>query len=174
MRTEYIITRVKEITLMEQMSSVILEQFPDLTPENTLVVMVSPDYSASVAMHVAHGLSKSGEMCDILPIHIPYPDADDLMIKQYKQRARKELLLYLQYSEVQYKNYLLIEAGVIRGGTFSWLQEEFSDLLSGRIITAALFENIHSQFKSDVVMEYYDDQTQDLTFYFERENKHWT
>ena len=174
MRTDYIITRVKEITLIEQMSQVILEKYPDLTPENTLVVMVSPDYSASVAMHVAHGLSKSGEMCDILPIHIPYPDADELTKLQYIQRARKELLNYLQYSGRPYKNYLLVEAGVIRGGTYTWLTKEFGELLSGRIITAALFENVHSQFKSDVVMEYYDDQTQDLTFYFERENKHWS
>jgi hypothetical protein len=36
-----------------------------------------------------------------------------------------------------------------------------------------LFENIGSVFKSDIVGSYYDDQTQDLTFYFERYNKHW-
>lgn len=173
MRTEYIITRVKELALMEQFPLVIKEQYPDLTPENTLVIMVSPDYSASVAMHMAHGLSKNGEMCDILPIHIPYPDANEYIKMQYKQRARKELLNYLVYSDRPYKNYLLVEAGVIQGNTYKWLVEEFSQLLSGRIITAALFENKHSGFKSDVVMEYYDNETQDLTFYFEQENKHW-
>ena len=41
------------------------------------------------------------------------------------------------------------------------------------IITLTMFENIDSKFKSDLVGEYYDDKTQDLTFWWEKENKHW-
>jgi hypothetical protein len=33
---------------------------------------------------------------------------------------------------------------------------------------------VGSRFKSDVVGDYYDDEKEDLTFYFERENKHWS
>jgi hypothetical protein len=36
-----------------------------------------------------------------------------------------------------------------------------------------IFENIDSRFKSDLVGEYYDDKTEDLTFWWENDNKHW-
>jgi hypothetical protein len=36
-----------------------------------------------------------------------------------------------------------------------------------------MMENIHSIIKSDYVGEYYDDELEDLTFYFEKFNKHW-
>ena len=35
------------------------------------------------------------------------------------------------------------------------------------------FENIGSKWESDFVGEYYDDTFEDLTFWWERENKHW-
>ena len=72
-----------------------------------------------------------------------------------------------------YKYYLLVEGGVIRGGNYTWLTKLFRNKVTGNIITASLYENIGSRFQSDVVAEYYDNTKQDLTFYFERENKHW-
>jgi hypothetical protein len=45
--------------------------------------------------------------------------------------------------------------------------------VTGEIVTATMFENINSKFKSDVVANYYDDYEQDLTFYYEKPNKHW-
>ena len=71
------------------------------------------------------------------------------------------------------KTILLVEAGVIRGGNYTWLTKLFRNKVTGNIITASLYENIGSRFQSDVVAEYYDNTKQDLTFYFERENKHW-
>jgi hypothetical protein len=41
------------------------------------------------------------------------------------------------------------------------------------ITLVALCENIHSKIKSDYVGEYYDDNVEELMFYFERYNKHW-
>ena len=41
------------------------------------------------------------------------------------------------------------------------------------ITLVALCENIHSRIKSDYVAQYYDDSIEELTFYFERFNKHW-
>ena len=70
MRKPLFVSRIKERNLIYTLSEKILETYPDITPANTLVIMVSPDYSATVAMHIAHNLSKDGEMCDVLPIHI--------------------------------------------------------------------------------------------------------
>jgi len=135
------------------------------------VVMVSPDYSASAAMHLAHGLSKDGEMCDILPIHVPFPDES---AEKYIIRAEMDLRNHLAFEGREYNNYVLVEAGVIKGGTFTWLTEVFNRVCTGsKIITVALYENVHSKFQSSLVMSYYDATKEDLTFYFEKENKHW-
>ena len=160
-----------EQVLITRLIKLIQESYPELNPENTLVIMVSPDYSATVAMHVAHGLSKEGEMCDILPIHVAYPDED---VEPYLTKAIKDIDAWFEFSDTPYENYLLVEAGVIRGGTYSWLTNLLKLKLRGNIITSSLYENIGSKFKSNVVAEYYDDATEDLTFYYERENKHWT
>jgi hypothetical protein len=45
--------------------------------------------------------------------------------------------------------------------------------LDNKIITVALFENISSKFESDYVGEYYDNEFEDLTFWWEKENNHW-
>lgn len=172
MRTEYFIDIKTEAALIMHLCELIKVKHPELTPANTLVLMVSPDYSATAAMHVAHSLSKDGEMCDILPIHVPYPDEKN--IESWINKAKNDLLSFLQFYESPFQNYLLVEAGVIRGGTYTWLSNLLYKTVEGNVITAALFENVGSKFKSDVVARYYDDQTQDLTFYFERENKHWS
>lgn len=171
MRKSLLVSPLKEKKLIDQLSKDIIEKYPNLSPVNTLVVMVSPDYSATVAMHVAHNLSKDGEMCDILPIHIAYPDED---VYKYVRKADQDIDSWLKFSETEYKYYLLVEAGVIRGGTYIWLTKLFNKKLSGQVITTSLYENVGSRFKSDVVGEYYDDSKKDLTFYFERENKHWS
>jgi thiamine phosphate synthase YjbQ (UPF0047 family) len=170
MRKELLVTAAKEKKLIVAITNKVIESYPDLSPANTLVVMVSPDYSATVAMQVAHNLSKDGEMCDILPIHVAYPDED---VYKYVRKADEDIDSWLNFSDVQYKYYLLVEAGVIRGGTYTWLSKLFRKKLMGITITTTLYENIGSKFQSDVVGEYYDDTKQDLTFYFERENKHW-
>jgi len=170
MRKELLVTAAKEKKLIVALTNKVIEAYPDASADNTLLVMVSPDYSATVAMHLAHNLSKDGEMCDILPIHVAYPDED---VYNYVRKADEDIDSWLNFSDVQYKYYLLVEAGVIRGGTYTWLSKLFRKKLMGITITTTLYENIGSKFQSDVVGEYYDDTKQDLTFYFERENKHW-
>jgi thiamine phosphate synthase YjbQ (UPF0047 family) len=170
MRKPLLVTAAKEKKLIATLTNKVIEVYPDISPANTLVVMVSPDYSATVAMQVAHNLSVHGEMCDILPIHVAYPDED---VYKYVRKADQDIDSWLKFSDVQYKYYLLVEAGVIRGGTYTWLSKLFRKKLMGITITTTLYENIGSKFQSDVVGEYYDDTKQDLTFYFERENKHW-
>jgi hypothetical protein len=170
MRKELLVTATQEKKLIAELSKKIMDKYPDLSSDNTLVIMVSPDYSATVAMQVAHNLSKDGDMCDILPIHVPYPDEDEYI---YVRKADQDIDNWFKFSEDNYKYYLLVEAGVIRGGNYTWLTKLFNKKLMGSVVTTSLYENIGSRFKSDVVAKYYDNTKQDLTFYFERENKHW-
>jgi hypothetical protein len=171
MRPDLFVNIEIEEQMLKVLPKVILSDYPHLTPDNTLVLMVSPDYSASAAMHVAHGLSKDGEMCSILPIHVPYPD--DKEIDRWIERAKTDLHNFHVFEGRYYDNYLLVEAGVIKGGTYTWLTDLLRKTVIGKIITVTLFENIHSKFKSDVVLKYYNDLEEDLTFYYEKYNKHW-
>lgn len=168
MRLPFYITRQKEGDVLEQMLDKLKSTFLELNPTNTVVLMVSPDYSATVAMHMAHKLSKDGEMCDLMMVDVPFPDQDQDYFKLVFRRS-------LINAPKIYENYVLAEAGIIRGGNYTWITELMRDYIptSSRIITTALFENIHSKFKSNIVGEYYDDKTQDLTFYYEEYNKHW-
>lgn len=170
-RPELFVNAETEEKIIKTLPRRILAEFSDLTPQNTLVLMVSPDYSATLAMHVAHALSKDGEMCDILPIHVPFPD--DKNIERWVTKAEQDLKSFHAFENKLYKNYLLVESGVIRGGTYTWLTNLLINEYSGRIITTTAYENIHSDFKSDIVLEYYNDEEEELTFYFERYNKHW-
>jgi len=170
MRKPLLVTAAKEKKLIVALTNKLIEKYPDVSADNTLLVMVSPDYSATVAMHLAHNLSVDGEMCDVLPIHVPYPDEDEY---PYVRKADQDIDNWFKFSDDFYKYYLFVEAGVIRGGNYTWLTKLFKKKVTGQIITTSLYENIGSRFKSDVVAEYYDDTKQDLTFYFERENKHW-
>lgn len=168
MRQSLLVTRQIEGEVLEQMLRMLKVRYPELNPSNTVVVMVSPDYSATVAMHMAHRLSKDGEMCDLMMVDVPFPD----QTKDYFEILLHRTLINMPK---RYDNYVLAEAGIIRGGNYTWICELMNDYISSnsRIITTALFENVHSKFKSDVVGEYYDDKTQDLTFYYEEYNKHW-
>jgi tRNA G10 N-methylase Trm11 len=169
-RKPLLVSAVQEKKLIAELTKKFIETYPDVSADNALVVMVSPDYSATVAMHLAHSLSIDGEMCDILPIHVPYPDEDEYI---YVRKADQDIDNWFKFSEDSYKYYILVEGGVIRGGNYTWLTKLFNKKVIGTVITTSLYENIGSRFKSDVVAKYYDNTKQDLTFYFERENKHW-
>lgn len=170
MRMDLMVNRTAEMSAIIHVTLGLSANFPHLNASNTLVLMVSPDYSATVAMHIAHELSYAGEMADILPIDVPYPDED---VAPYIEKAKLAILNHFRFSDVKYSNYLLVEAGVIRGGNYIWLTNLLKDMVVGDIVTAAMFENVNSKFKSDVVANYYDDDEQDLTFYYEKPNKHW-
>jgi len=171
MREELYIDRHKEAEMIDKLIADIQINYPDVNASNTLVVNVSPDYSSIIALQVSHALSFEGEIADIMPIDVPYPDEDYLL---YKDKAINDIRNFFKYNNTRYKNYILVEAGIIRGGNYTWLTKLLTSLLSGRIITTALYENTGSKFKSDIVGDYYDDTTQDLTFYFEYPNKHWS
>lgn len=169
MREELMVDRETEGTMIAKVIMDLKNKYPGLDPTNTVVVMVSPDYSATIAMHMAHWLSKGGEMCDLMMVDVPYPDQD----KNFGFVHKLERTLH--QAPKYYQNYVLAEAGIIRGGNYTWVCEVMRKHIpqESRIITTTMYENVHSSFKSDVVGQYYDDEVEDLTFYYEEYNKHW-
>jgi len=164
-RPLHFIDRNKEYELIEKLLTIVDSSSYD--PKSTAVLMVSPDYSATVAMHLAHAWSTKGEIIPIIPVEVPYPTETP---DEYKKK------LAMQQMDIRpYQQLVLVEAGIIRGGNWAWIL----DLLKSwnyhrdQITLVALCENIHSRTKSDYVGEYFDDNTHELMFYFERFNKHW-
>ncbi len=160
------ITREKELELINKLLTVVDCSHYD--PKTTCVVMVSPDYSATVAMHLAHAWSQAGEMLPIVTLDVPYPGE---AIDHYR-----DTLLAREVEFVKYKHLVLVEAGIIRGGNWQWILKTLTGFGFHRkqISLVALCENVHSATKSDYVGEYYNDTEAELMFYFERFNKHWT
>lgn len=160
------ISREREYELILQLLNIVNDSAFD--PDTTAVIMASPDYSATVAMHLAHSWSKRGEILPIIPVDVTYPDE---LSEPYIEKMK------LQKADIcQYKKLVLVEAGIIRGGNWSWMLELLKEWGYSRsdITLVALCENIHSKVKSDYVGHYYDDNIEELTFYFERFNRHWS
>ena len=165
-RPLYFITREKEWELIQRLLTIV--DCSKFDPKDTAVLMVSPDYSATVAMHLAHAWSRDGDMLPIIPVDVPYPDEES---KQYIDQLRSK------YMEIkQYKRLVCIEAGIIRGGNWAWILDTLTrefEFDRDSITLVAMCENLRSATKSDYVGEYYNDDREELMFYFEKYNKHW-
>ena len=164
-RPLHFITRDREWELIQKLLTIVDNS--EFDPRDTAVLMVSPDYSATVAMHLSHAWSRNGDMIPIVPVEVPYPDED-------KDEYVKKLIM--QQMDIRpYRRLVLVEAGIIRGGNWTWLLENLMlwEFKREDIILVAMCENIHSKVKSDYVGEYYNDEQEELMFYFERYNKHW-
>jgi hypothetical protein len=130
--------------------------------------MASPDYSATVAMHLAHSWSVQGEIIPIIPIDVAYPDEPTT---EYIEKFKHDF----EWHAKKYQHIVCIEAGIIRGGNWNWMLQSLTDFGYNRsnITLVAMLENIHATVKSDYVAEYFDNDVEELMFYFERFNKHW-
>ena len=169
MRPDKLISIEEEIRLTRELGDQLLNA--GYNASNCVIVTVSTDYSGCVGMWLRHHLSHTGEICEGFGIDVPYPDEKwdenyiDTMYETFKLHAKG----------FQSKSLIFVEAGVIRGGNYeyiiTWLRKHLD--INKRIITLSLYENIHSRFKSDFVGEYYDNDIEDLTFWWERENRHW-
>jgi hypothetical protein len=168
-REVYLISQEKETELTLSLSDKLLIEGFDSS--NTVIITVSTDYSSTVGQLLRHSLSVNGEICDGFGIDVPYPDQS--WTEEFVYELEKLFYLYA-YKSIG-KKILLVEAGVIRGGNYKFLLEflgKFSQI-ENNVYFLTLFENKHSVFKSDFVGEYYDNDTQDLTFWWERQNNHW-
>jgi len=168
-RSEHAISQEKETALTLRLVDDLLKK--GFNASNTVIVSVSTDYSSTVGQILRHALSHDGEICDGFGVDVPYPD------ESWNESYRIELhtLFSLYKYKLDGKSVLFVEAGVIRGSNYTYIV----DFLRGEMgITnpfffLALFENESSVFKSGFVGEYYDNETQDLTFWWEEENIHW-
>jgi len=162
------ITREKESELISKLLTIVDNR--TFNPKDTAIIQASVDFAGTVSMHLSHAWSVEGEIIPIIPIEVTYPDETyDYVIRKF----RYDMDWHLQH--FNYKKFIVIEAGIIRGGNWKWILDEFNKLGVDRnnITLVTMCENIHSIIKSDYVGEYYDDNTHDLTFYFEQYNKHW-
>lgn len=168
-RKNYTISQKKETLLTLTLANKL--RADNFNADNTVIITVSTDYSSNVGQLLRHLLSKDGEICDGFGLDVPYPNEnwDSDFINEL------EALMKVFKYKIEDKKILLVEAGVIRGSNYKFIVEYFKNKLNlqQEIYTLALFENFSSKFKSDFVGEFYDDETQDLTFWWERENNHW-
>lgn len=163
------ITRQKEYELINRLLTVV--DTVGLDPKDTAIIMASPDYSATVAMHFAHMWSRDGEIIPIIPVDVAYPDeGPDFYIKKMEADLK-----WRRFEMGLPKKLVLVEAGIIRGGNWKWMLDVLYSFGYERedLTLIALCENIHSAVKSDYVGEFFDDDKEELMFYFERFNKHW-
>ena len=136
---------------------------------NTIVVTVSTDYSSVIGQTLRHLLSADGEICDGFGVDVPYPDHN--WDKTYVDELNSILDIY--QNKIGDKRVLMVEAGVIRGSNYTFLDGYLTERGLTDIYSVSMFENIGSVYKSDYVGEYYNNETHDLTFWWERENNHW-
>ena len=137
--------------------------------DNTVIITVSTDYSSIIGQTLRHLLSSNGEICDGFGVDVPYPD------EHWDNRYLNELdyLMAVYGNKLQNKRVLLVEAGVIRGGNYTFLDKYLREKGITNIFTVAMFENTGSAYNSNYVGEYYNDSTENLTFWWEMENNHW-
>lgn len=165
-RPLHFITRTHEWDLINKLLTIV--DSSEFDPTTTGLIMASPDYSATIAMHLAHAWSRGGDMLSVIPVDVAYPDEPT---DQYINK------MLMQSSDIrQFEKLVIVEAGIIRGGNWKWMLDVLIDVWGYQrkdITLIAMCENIHSRVKSDYVGEYYDDDKEELMFYFERFNKHW-
>ena len=140
------VDHIKEYNLLQSL----MQQLPKVNPYTTLVINVSPDYSSTVAMQIAHYLSDEGKMLDLFELDVPYPGETK---EYYLEKFQKEFTEYVS----KYDKVILCEAAVLSGKNYTW-------------ITKALLEMESSIFKSNFVGEYINTMPE---FYWERYNKNW-
>jgi len=162
MKTLLFISEDKEKALIQEMSYKIKMSDIEINPSDTCFLMVSPDYSGIVTQHLSHSLSMGREIFHIESVNVPFPDED---VKEYKE----EFIHNFSRWSKKWEKFVLIEAGVIRGGNYTWI----TNLMDCQYYTVALCENINSRFKSDFVSLYYNDDIEDLHFWWEQPNNHW-
>lgn len=169
MREELFIDLEREIRCIKLLAEAL--KLRGHNASNSIVVTVSTDYSSIAGQIIRHELTHAGEIADGFGVDVPYPDQvwDDAFEKEFIDNFK------IHSNSIKGKTLILVEAGVIRGGNYQKSIELIRKRMSidNPIVLTSLFENMHSVTKSDLVVEYYDDTREDLTFWWEKENNHW-
>lgn len=169
MRKELKVSIDKELNLLNKLRDVLLSN--SLNASNVIILTVSTDYSSVIGQYLRHQLTHNGEICDGFGIDVPYPDQsfDNSFVKEICD------MYNIHHKAIGNKTILLVEAGVIRGGNYTKVVDIIKNQLkiTQPVLTLTMYENIHSKWKSDFVGEYYNDEIEDLTFWWEKQNNHW-
>lgn len=167
-RKDYNISIETELKAIEELSQKLIND--GYHAENTVVVTVSTDYSSIAGQLIRHNLSKNGEIVYGFGCDVPYPTQiwDNLFILNLHDTFK------IHEKEFEGKTLLLVENAIIRGGNYKFLTEWISKHYPNiKVVTLSLFENIHSKFQSDYVWHYYNNELDDITFSWEKENNNW-
>ena len=169
-RELYFVDRHKEMVLYQKLVDQLKNNKKfDINPDDTLLINVSPDYSSIISMLLLHEFSRDGEILDMFNVEVPYPDQ---LPNPFQLKFEETFKSYVK----PYKNFILVEAGVISGRNYTWMVDTMNKMFNinkNDILTVALCQNSRSIFTCDVIGELYDNETQDLTFSFEKYNKHF-
>jgi len=167
MRVELMVDKETEFRHIDKIKDLLLNE--GYNASNSIIVTVSTDYSSIVGQMLRHELTYEGQICDGFGIEVPYPD------ETWNDKYLHDVIAMFKLNNIETKNIILVEAGVIRGGNYTKVLDIIrNDLkLTQSVITVSLYENVHSKFKSNFVAQYYDDTKQDLTFWWEKQNNHW-
>ena len=160
------ISQDTEMALIQEMVYKIQMSEWDIHPSKTCFLCVSPDYSGVVTQHLSHALSMDRECFHVEAVNVPFPDEANI---EYQETFMDNYIEWVQ----EWDNLVLCEAGVIRGGNYTWITDIMKKFSNKNYYTLSLCENIHSKYKSDLVSLYYDDNKEDLHFWWERPNNHW-
>ena len=133
------ISQDQELALIQELTYKIKMSDWDIHPSKTCFLCVSPDYSSIVTQHLSHSLSMGREIFHIEAVNVPFPDEDP---KQYQINFE---LNYIEWV-LNWENFVLIEAGVIKGGTYTWITKIMEKFTEKNYYTVALCENINSKF----------------------------
>ena len=169
MRTELHVSIDRELAAIKTIAEALKKD--GYNASNSVIVTVSTDYSSIAGQIIRHELTHEGEIADGFGVDVPYPD------QQWDTRFVNEAcsMFLLHKQAVGVKTIILVEAGVIRGSNYNTLINLMRQSLEidNPIITTALFQNKASTIECDYIAEYYNDDFNDLTFWWEKENNHW-
>ena len=158
-----------ENSLLAKVIGEVREECKDWTDALRIgVFCVSPDYSSIVALRILHALSRDGELPHYVPLDVAYPDDSE----EKKESYKRVLQAVAPHFKKMMDKVVLVEAAVLTGGNYQWIQEELikAGFLKEDIITLALLEHKDSVTKCKIVGDYTSEVP---TFYWEEYNKHW-
>ena len=152
--------------VLVNLKEIMSKEWGEWVTDDVLVVCVSPDYSGIVGMRVLHGLSRDRVFPYYDSADVSFPDSDEEFIEECKLEFRILLGKWRQ----SVSKIVLVEAGILTGGNYTWMSRMIDEFGFERPITVALVERVQSKFKCDVVGMYCEDMP---TFWWEEDNKHW-
>ncbi len=167
-----LITQEQENSLIEDLISKIKKQVvgeETFVATKSLIINVSPDYSSIVSMRLAHGLSKDGEMLNIIGLDTAY--SDDTKEKRDSYKMLAEGLLGVVAQSKAFTTIFVVCSEVETGDTFSRVYSKLKEVTEGevKLHTVALVERNSSKFQSDFVGLYSE---KPVKFWWEEFNTH--